>query len=393
MTPSAARTIEAVGEPQFDVRLHQQLDAVLQQVQRYIQLLPAVTPINGREERGRLVQSLKCGQFLEARFELPKVDVPRQAYRLLSEARALVKGAVFRDLYERKLEELELELQILDAIGEPKRIRPLCARRFGSGSDRVPTEQGERSLGDVADDILAGSDGDREPREVPAEGQPNSVVELMKRASLGLGLNLDIRVDPRLSAGAATGQRTILVADRKFGRNEAKRLTVHEVFGHAVAAANGRSQPIRLFDLGTAGSFADQEGLALCLEEQIGALTGYRLRMIAVRVWIVDRMIGGASFSNTAKSLMTDHGFDALDAVILCERAYRGGGLARDAAYLAGYLRVSAAIKRQPAALHTLRAGRLAVSDLESLPRLQEVGAYRKPWLRPEVPAALHLND
>ena len=103
----------------------------------------------------------------------------------------------------------------------------------------------------------------------------------------------------------------------------AVRLAVHEVFGHAVAAANGRDQPIRLFTLGSAGSFSDQEGLCLALEERAGLLDTYRLRVLAARVCMTERMHAGAAFSESARWLRREHGFSAEDAIALAERAYR----------------------------------------------------------------------
>ena len=118
-----------------------------------------------------------------------------------------------------------------------------------------------------------------------------------------------MRVEPRLSAGAATGERTVFVAARKFGRNEARRLAVHEVFGHLLSAANGRAQPLRLMQWGTAGSFVDQEGVALYMEEVAGVLDGARLRTLAGRVIAADMMHAGATFADTARKLLRDEGF------------------------------------------------------------------------------------
>ena len=66
-----------------------------------------------------------------------------------------------------------------------------------------------------------------------------------------------MRVEPNLTAGAATGDRTVYLADRRFGPREALRLAVHEVLGHLTSAANGRVQPLRIMEWGTGFSFAD----------------------------------------------------------------------------------------------------------------------------------------
>jgi hypothetical protein len=159
----------------------------------------------------------------------------------------------------------------------------------------------------------------------------------------------------------------VFVASRRFGRRECVRLVAHEVLGHAVAAANGSAHPLKLVETGTAGSFADQEGTAIALEEAAGALDAPRWRVLAARVVATDRMHAGASFGETALSLHRDLGLPPDVAVVTAERAYRGGGVARDAAYLIGYLRVRDALGRELVTLDELRQGRVSLSAIPAL--------------------------
>jgi hypothetical protein len=191
---------------------------------------------------------------------------------------------------------------------------------------------------------------------------------MMERAAREVGLSLAVRLEARLSAGAATGDHTIYVQDRPFGAVEARRLVAHEVLGHALAGARGAREQFAIFEIGTAGSFADQEGLAIALEEQAGALDGARWRILAARVVATDRMHEGASFGETARGLVRDVGLPPGVAITTTERAYRGGGVARDAGYLAGLLRVRAALADESASVDELRAGRL---DLGAIPTLR----------------------
>jgi hypothetical protein len=190
---------------------------------------------------------------------------------------------------------------------------------------------------------------------------------MMERAARAVGLVLTVRLDARLSAGAAAGDHTIYVQDRVFGPNEARRLVAHEVLGHAIAGARGARETFAIFEVGTAGSFADQEGLAITLEDEAGALDGARWRILAARVVATDRMHGGASFGETARALVRDVGLSPKVAITTTERAYRGGGVARDAGYLAGLLRVRAALEHGRATLDELRAGRLDVGAIDTL--------------------------
>ncbi len=367
----------------------------MKQIAEVARLLPALTAANAVEERARLVAEVRAGGVPVPRWELRRRRVEAATWRMVEMARARVEGLPAADLYEARLDELELELSMIEALGEPRRVRPLAARRFGDGRGEVALQGGPVPLSRLARALLDSVPHAEEPREVPAVDEPGrlSLAALMTSMARVARLEIEIRVEPRLSAGAATGDRTVFIADRRFGRREALRFAVHEVLGHAVAAANARDQPIRLFEIGTAGAFAIQEGAALWLEEQAGVLDAYRLRIIAARVLATDRMHRGASFGDTARWLHLDHGFSPPDAVSIAERAYRGGGVARDAGYLAGWLAVRSAIARGTTTLDALRAGRVGLEVAEQLPALVEAGLARPPRYRPSLASSLAATD
>jgi uncharacterized protein (TIGR02421 family) len=223
-----------------------------------------------------------------------------------------------------------------------------------------------------------------EPLDVPADGQPVSLCDLVRGLADKVGLEVRVQVEPRLSAGAATGERTVFVAARTFGRCEARRLAVHEVLGHLLVASNARAQPLQLLHWGTAGSFVDQEGFALYMEEAAGVLDAARMRTLAGRVLAADMMHAGATFAETACKLKRDRGFSAPDTIALTERAYRGGGVARDTGYLLGWLRVHAALRSGEATVDELRAGRVGLDALPVLRELRAAGYVRRPRLRPD---------
>ncbi|HMO08455.1 MAG TPA: DUF1704 domain-containing protein, partial [Paracoccaceae bacterium] len=88
-----------------------------------------------------------------------------------------------------------------------------------------------------------------------------------------------------------------------------------------------------------------------------GLLDPYRLRIVAARVLAADRMHHGAPFGDTARWLRREHELSASDAIGVAERAYRGGGVARDVGYLVGWLRVRGALERGETNVDDLRAG------------------------------------
>jgi uncharacterized protein (TIGR02421 family) len=346
-------------------------------------ILPALTADNAESERARMIEQLERGAMPAPRWQLVPQRVPTSAFRLLDALRAEAEALPAAALFSAKLDELELDLLLLDALGKPRLVRPLAARRYGTGQTLAPTDKGPLPLSRCARIILDRVAAYSEPRELAAAGEPESLGTLVQQLASAVGLEVRVRVEPRLSAGAATGERTVFIASRRFGRNEARRLAVHEVLGHLLVAANAREQPLRLLQWGTAGSFIDQEGLALYMEEVSGVLDEARLRTLAGRVLAADAMHAGASFAETARKLYRDEQFSAPEAIAIAERAYRGGGVARDVGYLLGWLRVHDALAARTASIEELSAGRVGLQALPALRALGREGYLRGPAFRP----------
>jgi hypothetical protein len=366
-------------------------EAKLALLTRAARLLPSITAPNAAAERARLIAQLELGEVPVPRFEYPRGRGGTVGARFVDSLREEARALPVVDLYLEKLDELELDLALLAAVGDARRVRPLSARRFGTGREEVSTPSGVMSLADYARQLV-GRHAPRspgglaeDPRVLPAasrDGSP-SLSLVMEAVALRAGLDVQVCVEPNLAAGAASGDRTVYIAARSFGTREALRLAVHEVLGHLTSAANGRAQPLRLIEWGTADSFADQEGVALCLEEAFGFLDPGRLCSIGGRVLATELMHAGASFGECATRLVREHAFSATEAVALCERAYRGGGVARDVSYLLGFLRVRQALSSGAATLDELRMGRVSVAALPQLRELIARGLARPAIYRP----------
>jgi uncharacterized protein (TIGR02421 family) len=355
-------------------------------VARAARLLPAITARNAAGERLRLQAELEAGALPVPRFEYASPKPCRASLRWLDQLRGEAKALPASALYLEKLDELELDVALLGSLGDARLVRPLAARRFGTGDERVLLEDGPTTLLEYSRKLLLGRVVRRcQLPSLPADAPEGTaclraIVESVARAA---GLAVQVRVEPNLTAGAATGDRTVYVADRRFSPREAWRLALHEVLGHLTSAANGRSQPLRLLEWGTAFSFADQEGVALCMEAEFGLLDRGRLRSLAGRVLATRAMHAGASFGETARTLFREHAFIASEAIAITERAYRGGGVARDAGYLLGLVRVRAAIRAGLTSLDELRMGRVSLSALPELRALVRAGLAHAPTHRP----------
>ncbi|MGB5810827.1 MAG: tyrosine/phenylalanine carboxypeptidase domain-containing protein [Polyangiales bacterium] len=360
-------------------RLQAELDVALRRLHERARQLISATTHSDPSERQRLASAVARGEHAKPKWSWNPVALDSGVWRELDRARMLAAQSIAPSLYLSRLEELETELLLLEALGRPKRVRPMAARLFGTGSERLFGDQPIRTL-DAAHDILAEVDAEPEEKTVPAESDTEvNLRDLTLAYAKEVGVHIAVRVDSRLIANAAVGERTVFIADRHFGNREARRLAAHEVFGHMVSAFNGRTQRLGVLAVGTAGSYGDQEGVSIFIEELSGLLDGSRRRTLAGRLLATHAMHAGVSFGDATRVLASDHGFSAIEAVTLCERSFRGGGVARDAVYLASWLRVRRAVLEGHATLAELQLGKVSLAALPELRRLTASGVVSQP--------------
>ncbi len=342
-------------------------------------LLVGSTTHSDPVERQRLTNCVARAEHAKPRWEWKPVTVERSVWRELARARELAADSEASDLYLPRLEELETELLLLEYLGRSKQVRPMAARLFGTGNERVFADA-ERTVLDAAHEILAHASTEQERKTIPAASAHGvNLRDLMLSYAKHVGLHIAVRVDPDLIANAAVGERTVFIADRRFGAREAQRLATHEVYGHLVSGFNGRTQTLGIFAVGTAGSYGEQEGVAIYLEEIAGLLDSCRQRTLAGRLLATHAMHAGVSFGDAARALVSEHDFSAAGAVTLCERAFRAGGVARDAVYLTNWLRVRRAVARGETNLAELQLGKVSLSALPEVRRLAREGLISQP--------------
>jgi hypothetical protein len=147
---------------------------------------------------------------------------------------------------------------------------------------------------------------------------------------------------------------------------------VHEVEAHVLPRARAARISPRIFQIGTARGTDEQEGLAIAIEERHQMLSPRRKRELAARHLAVLAMDHGASFGECARALVRDHGLCPRDAVLVSERAYRGGdgtrpGLGRERVYLVSYVRVRAHLAERPGDERVLASGQVALDAVDVL--------------------------
>jgi len=149
-------------------RLHQaELDVALRRLHGTARLLVGSTTHSDPVERQRLTNCVARGAHAKPGWEWQPVAVERSMWRELAHARELAADSEASDLYLLRLEELETELLLLESLGRSKQVRPMAARLFGTGAERVFPDA-EHTVLDAAHEILANTPVGQEPQTIPA---------------------------------------------------------------------------------------------------------------------------------------------------------------------------------------------------------------------------------
>ena len=175
-------------------------------------------------------------------------------------------------------------------------------------------------------------------------------------------------------------------ADTTVPGNQVAALIAHEVGTHVVTRHNGRRQPLRQLETGLPDYDELQEGLATLAEWLAGSLPAPRLRVLAGRVIAADMAIAGEKVETIFACLHDEHDIPPHTAFDTAVRALRGGGLTKDAVYLAGLVDLLAWLA-QGHDIAPLYAGKFALAQLPTITKLTEDGVLLPPAVLP-----LHLT-
>ena len=189
--------------------------------------------------------------------------------------------------------------------------------------------------------------------------------------------------------------RLLIPESAAFRADRVEPLLHHEVGTHVVTFQNGAKQPLTLLTIGLPGYDETQEGLAVLAEYLTGGLDPRRLRVLAARVVAVGQMLDGAGFLDIFESLRTDFSIPTRTAWSIAIRVVVGGGSVKDAIYLRGISRILDALA-EGSSLDPLLVGKLALDHIPLVQDLLDRGVLHEPWIRPrwlDVPGASERLD
>lgn len=333
-----------------------------------VALLAHLTPTNFEAELARVEAELASGRARPPEFVYARAtaDLLELAERLGALAQAWRAEDPVAALYADKADELALEARMCAA--RERGIAALARQRFQAEPEL------ERECDELAQRWLAAAsaapDGARRVVRSDDEADPGSLVSRMREEVGRRRLPFRVVVARALAPLAAVGDGVIQIAPgRTLSDLDVERTVLHEIEGHALPAARALSAELGLLRVGSARGSDDQEGWALLVEERSGLLRAPRRAEIGARHLASRRAHEGRRFEETLLELARACADGALAVRSTC-RAYRGGGLGREAAYLPALLRVKRAFADDPTLEPVLTSGRLSVEAARALAAL-----------------------
>jgi hypothetical protein len=334
----------------------------LKRCEAKVALLDRVRPLNFGAEVTRLLAAFAAGSRPRPAFlQGPPPQLAELRRSLLEAARLLAAGNDEERLLSGRAEELALEAQLAEHVGEPE-FATLAAQRFPLPEDADAKHRLAKSWLTAPHafepvEPLHSSDDTLDPE---------SLASKLSRRIAAERWPVRVEVVPGLVSLAAVADGVVRVrAGALLSARVAERIALHEVEGHvrprvAGAALGG------VFLAGSPRASEDEEGRAILLEERAGLLGGERRKELARRYLAAESVRHGAELWDTVE-LLGKTGATAPSAIELSCRVHRGGGLGRELVYLVGYARVLARLGARPQLEQVLQSGRVSLDAAEAL--------------------------
>lgn len=358
------------------------IDARLAEIEREVNLLLNVSPVNAAEAWADFERSgYATAPTLRLRpLEFEPDLVRRELYDLRVED---VADPALHFLLRAKRDEIARQITLLEDRDTTRFVHG-SLQLFGTVSP---------SLLSAAEELLAaipaGARGDGATLTAGAFAAA-AREELQRYCAQCPGFPDDVEVREDVSELMVSFGRLLVPAEAVFRADRVEPLIHHEVGTHALTYQNGVRQPLTMLAIGLPGYDETQEGLALIAEYVVGGLDPRRLRVLAARVVAVSQMLDGAGFADIFDSLRHEHGLHPRTAWSTAIRVVVGGGFVRDVIYLRGISRILEAFA-EGVDLDVLFVGKLALEQVPLIQDLIDRGVVEPPWARPrwlEVPGA-----
>ncbi|PID70044.1 hypothetical protein CSB37_03475 [bacterium DOLZORAL124_38_8] len=340
------------------------IDDKITEIDESIKLLSYINPQNVAEQKEL---------FLSHENYVPRFyykELPAEISNLRRDLKKIprVKHPLF-PLFEAKIEEIEQKISLLEAVGTPE-----FTKRSEELYGKVTRTEYKNAIKFL--DQYKSMPADVSP-VVDAKKATEIVKQFLKQYKLG---HWQVKqISDSVADIQVTKKGKILIKETAtFTTNRLNALLVHEVGAHVFRNENGKQQPFKIFQRGTAGYLQTEEGIAIHNQNMLGLNLGEKFIAPALLVATI-YMAKTMNFRELFNWLKDT--FDISDdmAWSRCLKAKRGftdgnelGCFTKDAIYFRGNNEVEKFLKGG-GNLDELYIGKISIADLKILEHYKDL--------------------
>ncbi len=350
-----------------DERMLKNIDLKIAEIDTQIKLLSFINPRNLREQKEIFLASPE----FSPRFTYKDINLDIPAMRNDLKKLPEVNHELF-PLFQKKIQELEDRLSMLEARGSSE-YALFSERVFGKVTRHI-YQEAQKFIRDHERKIKAD-----ESEELDFKKSLEILNNFLKEYGLG---HWQIKILDESVADIQVTKRDAILLKKgaKFRRNRLHALLVHEIGTHVFRYENGKLQPFRILERGTANYLRTEEGLAVWNQNQLGLDLGEKFLTPAyqiITIYLANRM-GFHDLFHYLKST-----FNVSDDLAwkLCLKAKRGyadseskGAFTKDAIYFMGNRDIEKYLQKG-GEIADLYVGKI---DIDSLQVVQKIDGLRE---------------
>ncbi len=362
----------SISDTEREEKIIKNIDKKLYEIDKKISIAGSLRPINHDEEKRAFLENpTRSPQFVYRMLTLPIAQLKKDLKGLPKAA----KHPLYT-LYEKKIAEIETKLNLLESIDSPL-LQENSEKLYGS-ANRILYDQAVRY---ILEHPIQADESKRLPFKQIVKRLNNFLAE-HKLTDWKIKINPDRVNDISISLDGTIHLRE----GASFTENRLQAVIAHEIETHIYRAENSKLQPYKIFEIGTAGYIATEEGLAVYNQRALGLPLGEKA------IWAPLRSIGAylaqeMSFVDLFHYLKENYKLENESAWRTCVKVKRGLAdtskkiaFTRDTIYFKGLQTLDEyLIDNKEEKIKNLYIGKIGIDDLEHLGILSQYKTRYQP--------------
>lgn len=348
-----------------------QVDHQVYQALRNVKLISKLTPVNLKEEMAKFDKDNTYNpQFIYNQ------DYENIIEHLQNLSQIKTDDSILGRIFQVKIEEIINTLRLIEHIG---------TESLNDFSFKIYPKPTQVEI-DTARTLLINKDRYSKGKKYYSDQRTAKIFsDFLKKNNLN---NWKVQIKENMIAACSVNKSNTIFIKKgsKFHENRIKKLIAHEIETHIFTAENGKRQPYKIFQHGTANYLTTQEGLAIYNQER--SLDIFPNNYFAAGNMIACDVALNNSFAESVHILTTEKKLGEKAARNLTLKTKRGlsdtskkGGIAKQAIYTRGALMIDNFVK-QGGNLSELYIGKISLDILDDCKKINSLNPpiYIPSW-------------